>query len=123
MTRRSTVRGVRGLIRDLGRVEKKHEKGLERGLKRAGLWLLREAMKLVPVDSSTLKNSGPLVTRAEGSGFNTVMIVGFGTQYAIYVHEDLNARHASGKQAKFLEEPARTGRSTMSQIIKDEMKR
>jgi len=78
---------------------------------------------LVPIDTSALKNSGPLVTRAEGSGFNTVMIVGFGTQYAVYVHEDLNARHAAGKQAKFLEEPARRGRPTMSQIIRDEMKR
>lgn len=96
---------------------------MERGLKRAGLWLLRESMKIVPIDTSALKNSGPNVTRAEGFGFDTVMIVGYGQDYAIYVHENLTARHAKGKQAKFLEEPARTGRQAMGDIVKQEMSR
>ena len=123
MPRRSTVRGVEAIVKGLRAQQKKHEAGFARGLKRAGLWLLRESMKIVPVDTSALKNSGPLVTRAEGQGFKTVMIVGFGTDYAIYVHEDLNARHQAGKQAKFLEEPARRGRMDMSEIIIKEMRR
>ena len=35
------------------------------------------------------------------------MYVVYDTDYAIYVHEDLNARHKKGKNAKFLERPAR----------------
>jgi len=62
------------------------------------------------------------LTRAEGSGFNTVMIVAYGMHYAVYVHENLNVHHDPG-QAKFLEEPARYGRQTMADIVKQEMQR
>lgn len=34
-------------------------------------------------------------------------VVGYRAAYAIHVHEDLTARHAKGKVAKFLETPAR----------------
>lgn len=38
----------------------------------------------------------------------TTVVVGYkGVDYAIYVHEDLEARHSPGQQAKFLEQPAR----------------
>lgn len=45
----------------------------------------------------------------------TRMTVGFSAQYAIYVHENLKARHKVGK-AKFLEEPARLMASELGQI-------
>ena len=32
-------------------------------------------------------------------------------EYAVYVHEDMNARHAAGTSAKFLEKPAREKRT------------
>lgn len=35
------------------------------------------------------------------------VLVGYTAAYAIWVHENLNARHKPGKIAKFLEEPAR----------------
>ena len=35
------------------------------------------------------------------------VIVGYTANYALYVHEDMEARHAPGKQAKYLEQPAR----------------
>lgn len=34
-------------------------------------------------------------------------VVGYTAAYALYVHENLEARHKEGKQAKFLEQPAR----------------
>lgn len=43
--------------------------------------------------------------------------VAYGTDYGIYVHEDLSMNHPRGGQAKFVEEPARTGRPTMQGII------
>ncbi len=78
-------------------------------------------MKVVPVDTSALKNSAPNVTRKEGSGFNTVFIVGYGMDYAVYVHENINARHKPGKMAKFLEIPARYGRDDMAELVMEEL--
>jgi len=40
-------------------------------------------------------------------GRNASVIVGYTANYALYVHEDMEARHAPGKQAKYLEQPAR----------------
>ena len=35
------------------------------------------------------------------------VIVAYVAEYAIFVHEDLQAKHKQGKQSKFLEQPAR----------------
>lgn len=52
--------------------------------------------------------------------FNRINVtVEYPVEYAVYVHEDPNAYHPVG-QYKFLEEPARTGRSRRTaQLIKD----
>lgn len=42
-------------------------------------------------------------------------VVSFGAPYAVYVHENLEARHPVG-QAKFLEQPARERRQELSAI-------
>lgn len=44
------------------------------------------------------------------------VIVGFQSAYAIYVHEDMNARHITG-QAKFLEQPARALSKDLGSMI------
>lgn len=118
MIKASLSKNWQGLEGELKRQQKFKAKGVEIGLKRAGLHLLRKSMLIVPVDTAALKNSGPNVTRAEGSGFKTKMIVGYGQDYAIYVHEDLNARHAPGKEAKFLEKPLRQERKTMQELVR-----
>lgn len=115
------VKGVAELRRMLKKKQREHSRKFAIGVKRAGLWLLRESMKIVPVDTSALKNSAPNVTRADGMGWDTVMTVGYGQEYAIYVHEDLNARHKPGKVAKFLETPLRNGRGEMRKLIRDAM--
>lgn len=45
-------------------------------------------------------------------------IVGYSANYALHVHEDLEARHAPGKSAKFLEKPARELREELARIIR-----
>lgn len=47
------------------------------------------------------------------------VIVGYTQNYAIYVHEDLNATHASGKQAKYLEEPLIKHAATLMDLIQE----
>lgn len=88
---------------------------IERGLKRAGLYLQRLSQKVVPIDTGALKNSSG--TRAFGRGGDTTVVVYYTQAYAVYVHERTDLRHKPGKQAKFLEEPARTHRNDILKII------
>jgi len=86
------------------------------GLKRAGLFLQRESQNIVPVDTSNLKN-GAFTRNVGGSGFDTDVIVGYVADYAVYVHENLQAKHKPGKQAKYLEQPAREKKNEIFKII------
>lgn len=56
-----------------------------------------------------------LAAKAKGDT-DVVVLVGFTASYAIYVHENMQAAHPTG-QAKFLEDPLRTGKAQMMQII------
>jgi len=107
--------GVKKAIKALRREKIQRGRLLAAGLKRAGLFLQRESQKVVPVEWSTLKNSA--FTRAFGTGAKTEVIVGYTAGYAVYVHEDLQARHNPGQQAKFLEGPAREKEDQIRRII------
>ena len=48
---------------------------------------------------------------------NPTVIVGYTQSYALKVHEDMEARHKQGKQAKYLESPAREFQMEIAQII------
>lgn len=66
---------------------------------------LTEAKKRVPVDTGTLRASGFVTTPEIGPGDRISVRIGFGgaaSDYAVYVHENLEAYHANG-QAKYLE--------------------
>jgi hypothetical protein len=59
--------------------------------------------KICPEDTGALKKSRyTAVTRT--SKWNIDARVGYDTEYAIYVHENLDARHAPPTRAKWLEE-------------------
>lgn len=49
--------------------------------------------------------------------------VGYSAPYAIYVHEDMQANHPNGGQAKFLEQPAKSMKRQMGQMLVAAMKR
>lgn len=109
-----------------------------RGLKKAGLALLRESQQLVPVDTGNLRGTGKC-RNVGGSGFDADVVVAYGGEncnYAVYVHEDTTKKHGAAynaaygsegeklrgekQQAKFLEQPAREMRSELIKIIVDE---
>jgi hypothetical protein len=79
----------------------------ERALKKVGLAIQRHSQLLVPVEFGLLRNSA--FTRHTGSGFSTVVTVGYTAAYSVYVHEILTSHHPIG-QAKFLEQPVRERR-------------
>jgi len=100
---------------------------VERALKATGKALLEESLKIVPRDTFSLHDSS--IVRQEHSGFDTVVIVGYGRlgyvvtdilsnregilvtrvpyDYAVYVHEggpNMYSPHPPGED-KFLEKP------------------
>lgn len=70
-----------------------------------GLEVLAHSQKIVPVDTGALRSSGH-VEHPKVEGGRVVVTVGYGgpaVGYALRVHEDLEARHNEGQEAKFLE--------------------
>lgn len=91
MAQLTKIIGMPAWLKRLEQNKKQAAFGMQRGLKRAGLLIQRESMKIVPVETGHLKAGA--FTRAEGKGMQTVVMVGYVADYAIYVHEDLNALH------------------------------
>ena len=116
-----TVTGLPEIKANFRKYESRQGKALARGLVRAGLFLQRVSQKIVPVEFAFLRQIAQ--TRKSGEGINTDVTVSYGTDYAVFVHEIEENEHAPGKQAKFLEEPARTERKKMLTIIWDEMRK
>jgi hypothetical protein len=77
----------------------------------AGLHLERRSKALVPVDTGNLRASGYTRRSAE-----LEVEVGYQASYAVFVHENLEAKHTNG-QAKFLEQPLREDAALMLEII------
>lgn len=97
------------------------EGNLPRALLMGALFLQRESQKIVPVDTGLLRNSAN--SRVETLGRQVTAIVSYGTDYGIYVHEDLEARHKPGKQAKYLSDPLVKHQKKIADIVKQNLKK
>lgn len=109
--------GEKEIIKNIRKAGIFSGKRVQRGMKKAGLFVQRESQKIVPVDTANLKSSAG--TAQQGDGFDTVVMVFYTADYAIYVHERTDLRHAKGKFAKFLERPAREHKDRILRIIVD----
>lgn len=69
---------------------------------------------------NSLKNQ---VKKFLGFKPDSVVKVGYTAQYAIHVHENLEANHPNGGQAKFLEQPARELRPQLKALIESNVKK
>ena len=116
------ITGMSRVLANLKRSKSATAAGVERGLKQAGLFLQRESMLIVPIDKDILR-PGAFTRNVGGSGFDADVVVGYVADYATYVHEDLQAKHKPGKQAKYLEQPAREKKGEIVKIIKEEVRR
>lgn len=116
------VDGVQAVLTNLRKTAKAKHKALELGLVKAGLFLQRQSQKVVPVDTGALKNSA--FTRLDRKkDKEPEVFVGYTMFYAIYVHENLYARHKPGKIAKYLEIPAKRYRQELYGIIRKELEK
>ncbi len=120
MAQLTRVRGVQAILKQFQKIRKQHAAAMQRGLVKAGLFLQRKSQQIVPIDTGALRNSARTFI-VSGTGFKTVVRVSYGTGYAVYVHEDLEANHAPGKTAQYLLVPARLYRKEILSIIKEEM--
>lgn len=73
--------------------------------------LLRVAKTRVPVDDGELQNSGRVTVNGRKA------TVTFSSPYAVRQHEDLTAKHDSGRGAKFLEGPGDELRSRAADLL------
>jgi len=91
------VNGLDTILRNLNGAIDDIEGGTIEGLLAGGLIIERTAKRYVPVLTGNLKNSG--YTRKVGP---RTVEVGFSAAYAVFVHENLEARHRNG-QSKYLQ--------------------
>lgn len=150
MAKISNVTGLDALKRKLRSIRHEHGKGFHTGVKKAASYLLVKSRAIVPVEHGPLKASGFAIVH--GAGFKAEGWVGYTAEYAVFVHENLEALHGAAynrayrnnkrdkagrflkrekafnargpnQQAKFLEKPLREERQTLKNIITAETKR
>lgn len=81
-----------------------------------GSMVITNAKTITPVDTGKLASSGG-VEPPKINGDSVTIVIGFGAAYAAAVHENLNARHAAGTQAKYLEVPMRRMASQFAPFV------
>lgn len=111
------VTGVKQVIANMTAAQKLVSKRTERGLKRAGLFVLRESKILCPFRFGNLRGSAAIETVGSGANMDVIVHYGRDALYAVYVHENLDARHAPPTQAKYLEQPVRQKQKEIRLII------
>lgn len=94
--------------------------GVRKGLLAAGELAKRESQKTTPFRTGLLRSSH-IVHPVRGGNMPAVDI-SVKTKYAIYVHENLDARHKSPTRAKFLERAVRENQNRIISIIRKHAK-
>ncbi len=90
---------------------------VQNALLNCGNDLQQKAVDITPRDTGALRASA--FTEAE-SGSKPSVIVGFEEEYALYVHENLEAHHPVG-QAKFLEQPLKENADKYAEHVKNKV--
>ncbi|MFI2033730.1 minor capsid protein [Streptomyces bottropensis] len=90
-----------------------------RGLLLAAEHVLTEAQAVVPLDEGTLQSTG---TASVDEGSLTAA-VSYDGPYAVRQHEELDYRHAPGRQAKYLEQPLNAARTEVAAIVAAQLRR
>lgn len=96
------VTGLKDLIRNVEKAKKFERLAVAQAIYLEGQRIMRESVREVPVDTGRLRQSA-YIQRPRIQG-NPQLMMGYGTKYALPVHERLEARHETGK-AKYLEDP------------------
>lgn len=146
------ISGMQTVLKNLRQASVKIGQGVERGLIKGGQFLQAKSQEVVPVRFGILKASA-FTRKVAGQGMSADIVVGYGTDYAVFVHENLDAAHGEafnlkhadkiaaaagtkagtvkggwfprgiGQEAKFLERPARENRGQILDIVASEARK
>lgn len=114
----SEVTGAQALVARLDRLSRALPDEAARALYAEAQAIRITSMRRTPVDTGTLRASH-IVTEPEISGNTVEVTIGVGgpaAPYALYVHENVTARHVTG-QAKFLESAVLEALPTLARRI------
>lgn len=87
------------ILRNLRHAGKRTKEAVAGSLYLEGTEVMRVSQRRVPVKTGTLKRTGYVAPPRNPN--NPTVEVGYGTKYAIHVHERTDVRHRNG-QAKYL---------------------
>lgn len=90
-----------------------------RGLRLGAEHVLAESRKVVPIQESTLANSG--ATDVDAASMTAS--VSYNTPYAARQHEELDWRHDPGRTAKYLENPLNEQADATLELLAQEMRK
>lgn len=76
-------------------------RGVDAGVRKAGLALQRASQLIIPIDLGILRASAYTRRLGVGTGFSTVVGVGYTASYAGLVHEDMDLTHGAAYNAKY----------------------
>lgn len=110
------ITGVQEVINKLAESGRITGERLAQRMVVAGVFIQKESQKIVPIKTSVLKNSA-YTRNVGGPGFDADIVVGYIPHYAVYVHENLQAKHAPGKEAKYLENPIKRNQKRILNIL------
>ena len=97
------IEGTKEVLDAITKAARRYPEAAAVALYEECLAIMAESVKLVPVDTGRLRATAYVAPPKFGR--DTECRVGYGTRYAVYVHERTDVRHTNG-EAKFLEKPA-----------------
>lgn len=98
-----TLSGEKEMARRVQKAGKVYPEVTGRGMQREGFRIMEASQPQVPVEFGRLRASG-FVDDPRIVGGSPEVRLGYGTDYAVFVHERLDVSHPVGK-AKYLEDP------------------
>lgn len=114
------VTGLAEVQRNMAKMLTRIKGDVQEAIEDVALDLQAKSVQLAPIDRGDLRRSGYTEFVKSPSGF--VAEIGFGTDYAIEQHENLEFRHPRGGQAKYLEQPFKENLPRYVNHIKDKAK-
>jgi hypothetical protein len=109
----------RTLLRALKKIEQgAREEAGRKAVTRTTKSVMRNSMKRTPVDEGDVRASHSFEVRTEGD--TAVGIITVSDEAAFFVHEDLEANHPRGGEAKFLRNAMRARRGFFRRAIRGE---
>ena len=100
------IEGAQGIIKAFRVLSRRYRAAFGSALYMQAQVIMAQSKRLVPVDTGRLRATGYVGPPESRGLFKMVVQLGYGTEYALPVHENEDARHTPGLTAKFLEKPA-----------------